>query len=287
MSNYVGDTSHATQGLVDFASKHFAAKCAHDLDLLLSCYSERALTYADATLGWVFPDYEALRAAFAQYMPNWGEGVSYSTRLLGDEHSAVIAMRDSPELFGGEIVGLSAVDLDNEGKVVRLVDYWDSRHFGIDVAAQLRTPADKFPDSFGEDHVPSNASATMRKTVDTFAGAVDRGDAAAAAALFTVDASFVDMTLRSAVPGRAAIERFLSRAVRALPYGSGSKVRHVLGHDAGGGYEWTNQSHVAKRGITALELDPNGLISSLVTVWDSAHVDDASLKDMSALALDL
>jgi hypothetical protein len=127
----------------------------------------------------------------------------------------------------------------------------------------------------------------MRDTVAALAGALDRCDAAAAAALFTVDATVVDMTLRSAVPGRAAIERFWGRASGRLPYGAGARIRHVLGDDHGGGYEWTNPGHSAGRGITALGLASSGKISSLVTVWDGALVDDGSLKEMSALALDL
>jgi hypothetical protein len=92
----VGDVSHATPGLVDLAERHFAAKCAHDLDAFVSFYSERALTYGDATLGWVFLDQGSFRAVLEKYMPNWGEGVSCSTRLLGNERSAVVAVRDSP-----------------------------------------------------------------------------------------------------------------------------------------------------------------------------------------------
>lgn len=288
MTDYVGDTSHATQGLVDFAKKHFTAKSKQELETLLSCYSKRGLkTYADATLGWVFPDYEALSAGYGQYMPNWEGGVSYSTRLLGDERSAVIAMRNSPELFGGEIHALSAVDFDEEGKVVRWVDYWDSRHFGLELASQLRVPAEKFPESFGEDRVSSSASTVMRDTVDALNGALARRDAAAAAALFTVDASVVNLSLRSIVPGRAAIERFFERSARAASQGSGFEIRHVLGSDAGGGYEWTNPDHPAKRGMTALELDSNGLISSMIAVWDSAQVDDTSLKNMATLALEV
>jgi hypothetical protein len=51
----------------------------------------------------------------------------------------------APELFGGELRILAAVDF-GDGKIVRCVDYWDSSSFDDALYAQLRTPVDWLPD---------------------------------------------------------------------------------------------------------------------------------------------
>jgi hypothetical protein len=49
-------------------------------------------------------------------MPKWPPtGLSYPTRISGDFHSALIALTDTPQLFGGEIRILAAVDF-KDGK---------------------------------------------------------------------------------------------------------------------------------------------------------------------------
>jgi hypothetical protein len=79
--------------------------------------------YIDATLGWDFDSYDALQAVFAQYMPNWAPPArSYSTAILSNETSALVHMVDTPELFGGELRILAAVDFA-DGKIIRWVDY--------------------------------------------------------------------------------------------------------------------------------------------------------------------
>ena len=42
----------------------------------------RDSVYSDATLGWV-TSWESLRGIFAQFMPDWGDGVAYATAVLG------------------------------------------------------------------------------------------------------------------------------------------------------------------------------------------------------------
>jgi len=74
----------------------------------MSFFSRDNLVYSDATLGTV-SSWDSLHDLFSQYMPAWGEGVSYATAVLGNEHSAVVVLRDSPELFGAEILALAAV----------------------------------------------------------------------------------------------------------------------------------------------------------------------------------
>ena len=152
------DVTHATKESAAFFHSFFTSKSRHDVDASMSHFSESTMTYSDATLGWTFYTHGALRDVWAQYMPKWpATGLSYPTRILGDERSALVVFTDTPELFGAEIRSFAAVDI-KDGKIVRWVDYWDGRHFGTELAAKLRTPSDKFPTDFKEATVPGSAS---------------------------------------------------------------------------------------------------------------------------------
>jgi hypothetical protein len=75
------------------------------------------------------------------------------------------------------------------------------------------------------------------------------------------------------------VTRYLDRVLGQVPYGHASTLRHVVGGRAGGGFEWTAGSgagHLA--GITALELDADGLITAVTSVYDSAQIDPASKR---------
>jgi len=144
------DASHATPKAAEFFHSFFTAKSRHDVDATMNHFSKTTLTYIDATLGWPLYTYDALKDVFVQYMPKWpSSGLYYPTLIWGDEHSALVAMTDTQELFGGEIRSLAPIDI-KDGKVIRWIDYWDGRHFGAELAAKMRTPADKFPTNFKE-----------------------------------------------------------------------------------------------------------------------------------------
>lgn len=285
----VVDATHATAGAVKFFDSFFTAKSRHDVDATMNHFSRAKLTYVDATLGWPFYSYEALRDVFAQYMPKWPpSGLSYPTRILGNERSAVVAFTDTPELFGAEIRILAAIDLEG-GKVVRWIDYWDGRHFGAELAAKMRTPADKFPTDFKETSVRDNASVKIRAAARKLHAAMASNDAKSAAMLLSNDIIYEDMTLRTQVLGKLAVERYLGRALKRLPAGEGSSLLHIVGSDMGGGFEWEAgpaYPTTVRRGITALVLDRNGSISRLTTVWDGAMITDADVRALSALSLD-
>jgi len=283
------DASHATPKAAAFFKSFFTAKSKHSVDATMSHFSEKKVTYIDATLGWPFYDHKSLKGVFAAYMPKWpASGLSYPTRILGNESSALVAFTDTPELFGSEIRILAAIDL-KDGKVIRWIDYWDGRHFGAKLAAKMRTPAAKFPKDFQEKSAEGNASAKIREVAAKLNAAFAAKDAKAAAALFSYDAVYEDMTLRAQVLGQMAIERYLVRALASLPYGDGAAVLHVVGGDKGGGYEWRAgpkyQANVG-RGITALALDGDGKIVRLTAVWDGAVVPDAEVKAMVLLSLE-
>src|SRR5262249_20940298 len=141
----VVNTSHATPEVAAFFKSYFTAKSEHKPVPTSDHFSGAHLTYIDAALGWSFYDKKGMTDIFEQYMPKWPPtGLSYPTRISGDTHSALISFTDTPELFGGEIRILAAVDF-KDGKVVRWIDYWDGRSFGAETAAKMRTPPDKFP----------------------------------------------------------------------------------------------------------------------------------------------
>jgi ketosteroid isomerase-like protein len=282
------DVTHATKNSAAFFDSFFEAKSRHDVDAAMNHFSKSTLTYIDATLGWAFYTPGALRDVWMQYMPKWpATALSYPTRILGDERSALVAFTDTPELFGAEIRTLAAIDI-KDGKIVRWVDYWDGRHFGAEPAAKLRVPSDKFPTNF-EGPVPGNASPKIRAVANKLHTAFARNDAKAAAALFNSDAVYEDMTLRTEVLGRLAIERYLQRALAKLPSGAGSPLLHVVGGDMGGGYEWQAAPAYrasVRRGISAITLDEDGRITRLTTVWDGSVIPDADIKALILLSLD-
>jgi hypothetical protein len=99
--------------------------------------------YVDATLGWELNGYDALKEVWAQYMPTWGEGRSYPTRILGEVNggtgSVMLEFTDTPELFGGDMRVLGAVDVV-DGKITRWADYWDSAAYDSKRYEKLKRP---------------------------------------------------------------------------------------------------------------------------------------------------
>ncbi len=285
----VVDATHATERATALFHSFFTAKSRHDVEATMEHFSHPMLTYIDATLGWAFYTHEAFREVFAQYMPNWPpSGLSYPTRILGDENSALVAFTDTPELFGSEIRILAAIDM-KDGKIVRWIDYWDGRHFGAELAAKMRTPADKFPSDFKEGTATDNASPRIHEIAGKLHAALASNDVASAAALFSYDAIYEDMTLRTQVLGRLAIERYLGRVLTKLPAGVGSSLLHVVGGDMGGGYEWQaapTYRTTVRRGITAIALDQEGKITRVTSVWDGAMVPDADIQGLMTLSID-
>ena len=288
MQPEIVDATHATPKAAEFFHSFFAAKNRHDVDVTMNHFSKTTLTYMGATLGWPFYTYDALKDVFVEYVPKWPpSGLSYPTLILGDEHSALVAFTDTPALFGGEIRILAAIAM-KDGKVIRWID-WDGRHFGAELAARLRTPADSFPTDFKESTAPDNASQIVRAVAGKLQAGFAGNDPKRAAALFSSDAVYEDMTLRAQVLGRLAIERYLGRVLAKVPAGAGSSLLPVVGGDTGGGYEW----HAApdfrasvRRGISAITLNQDSKITRLTTVWDGAVIPDADIKALILLSLD-
>jgi hypothetical protein len=179
------DASHATAKAAAFFHSYFDAKSRHDVDATMDHFSSTTLTYMDATLGWAALTHEALTAVFGEFMPAWPpSALSYPTRILGNEVSALVAYTDTPELFGGEIRTLAAIDID-DGKIVRWVDYWDGRHFGARQVASPRTPADRFPTDFNDGAAAGSSSALIREVAGRLHSVLASDDSGSAASLFS------------------------------------------------------------------------------------------------------
>ena len=137
------DARHANTEAVDLFQRFFATKSRHDSDATMAFISRDLSVYADATLGWELHGYDALKEVWAQYMPTWGEGRSYPTRMLGEVNggtgSVMVEFTDTPELFGADMRVLGAVDVV-DGKITRWVDYWDSATYDGTRFAQIKRP---------------------------------------------------------------------------------------------------------------------------------------------------
>jgi hypothetical protein len=253
--------------------RFFATKTACDVDGTMDFFSHDLASYIDATLGWDLSGYDTLRAVFEQYMPNWRPPArSYTTGVLSNESSALVHMVDTPELFGGELRILAAVDFA-DGKIVRWVDYWDAAPFDADLYAQLRTPDSDFPTDLKDGDVPTQASPELVDVATALQGAFAATDADAAGALLHTDVLFEDRSLRAHVLGRIETVAYLSRVVDDVPYGRASRLRHVVGGPRGGGFEWTAGDHDdGLVGITAVEVDDAGLITRVTSVYDSRQL---------------
>jgi len=264
-------TLHAVESpLAETMEDFFRTKTSCDLAGTMSFFSPDLATYTDATLGWDIDSFEALQATFEQYMPNWGPPArSYSTRTVSSEHSALIHMVDTPELFGGELRILAAVDFA-DGKIVRWVDYWDATTFDADLYARLRTPAEVFPTDLKDDVVATQAAPELVAAATALQSAFAAGDAEAVTALLHTDVVLEDMTLRSRLQGRIETSAYLNRVLADVPYGQASVLRHMVGGPHGGGFEWTASDGLV--GITAIELDIDGLITRINSVYDGRQV---------------
>lgn len=259
--------------------KFFAAKSALDVDGTMAYISPDMITYTDATLGMALDSYAAVKAGFEQYMPTWlPPARSYATKILAGSESALVYMTDTPEMFGGELRILAAVDFA-DGKIVRWIDYWDASAYDSGLYGQMRAPADRFPRDMQDAKVATTAPAELTRAATALHKAFAAPDASAAAAGMHTDVVFTDMALRTQVIGRIETARYLERVLGRVPYGQGSALRHVVGGAGGGGFEWTSGPDAGQLvGITALELGEDGLITAITSVYDSRQIDPASKR---------
>ncbi|MET9679151.1 nuclear transport factor 2 family protein [Streptomyces coeruleorubidus] len=283
------DTSHATPALAAHIRGYFQAKSDKNLDWQMSYFSRTRFTYIDAILGWHWYAWQDMRTALAGWYPTWPTNSrSYPTRLLGDTTSAILVFTDTPGMFGpGQVRNFGAVNFGRDGRIERWVDYWDARQFGVAGWQKEQEPPAQWPTDFRQSTVGETASPLMWHVATSLANALRAGDISAAMRLFSTDAVYEDVPAHLQITSRASIQTFLTKAASALPYiGADTGLRHVLGNDTGGGYEWTATGSPVPRGITALELDPWGRIERLTAVWNGAYADTAMLTDLAAKAIE-
>jgi hypothetical protein len=281
----VTDISHSTIRAANIFEGFFTAKSQHMAAPMVSFFAPKPDTvlYVDAGLGFSWPSQDSLLQIWSS--PSFANGpptaLSYPTRVVGDEHSAVIEFIDTPELLGHEFRFLSSITFDGNGKIIRWVDYWDGRSSSTHLPIGTLGP---YPTDFHDNVV--NASPRILQVSQALQSALQSGDAAAAAQLFTADALYEDMALHTRVEGQSQIQRYLQRGLGLLPYGTGSSMAHVSGSDQGGGFEWHASASAAPlpRGISALELNGDGKITRFTTVYDSFQLSDAQYASLVALA---
>lgn len=264
----------------------FGIKTSGDVDGTMAYFAPEMITYIDATLGWELDSFDALRSLFAQYMPTWAPPArSYATAIFSNEDSALVHMVDTPELFGGELRILAALDFA-DGKIVRWVDYWDGSPFDAGLYHQFRTPADAFPTDLKDSAVSTRAAPELIAKATALQKAFSEGDPAAAASLMHTDVVFDDMVTRAHLIGRIETAKYLGRILEGVPYGRSSTLRHVVGGCHGGGWEWTaGPSHAALPGITALELDTDGLVTRVTSVYDGRQLRPDRKAELVAAAI--
>jgi len=148
----------------------------------------------------------------------------------------------------------------------------------------MRTPEDKFPTDFKESSITVTSSLKIRSISSQLQNAFAAGDAKAASSLFSYDAVYEDMALRIQLLGRAEIEHYLSMVLSKAPFGKDSKLRHIVGNNLGGGFEWIGSPITGvKFGITALELDSNGKITRLTSVYDGRQLSEDEVEALNYL----
>lgn len=281
------DVSHASTEVDRLVGSYFRDKNAAKPDATMAHFSRQPFAYLDATLGLSFPTWEALRDFFRQLMPTWTDQVrSYPVRILGDATSAVVFFVESAGAFGpAEIRAAAAVNFQR-GLIVRNVDHWDGRHFGLSNLATAQLPQGQFPTDWRESVAGETASPIIQNTAKRLNHALAGHRVNDTVALLAPDVLFEDETAHVTLNGTAAVNGFLSRAGADLPYADGSvTVRHVVGSADGGGYEWKSTGAVP-RGLVALELGTGHRITRLTAVWDGSLVDDAHLARLQAATIE-
>ena len=282
----VVDSSHATPEVTDLLVSFFTAKSAKDVDATMAFFAHHPFSYLDGTLGWEFPTWESLHDLFAKFMPYWPDHGSYPTKILGDSTSAVVIFTNIAGLFGpSEIRSISTVNFEG-GKVVRWLDQWDGRHFGLKNLVEAgQSPQSKFPANWQESTVGETAAPPMKQAAHALTAAVNSGDLAAVSAILAPDVVLADDPAHLRIVGQRSVAAYLGRGV--LPYAMpGADVRHVVGSASGGGYEWTNSAGKVPRGVNAVELDAQGRITELISMWDGSLATPGTLTSLAEFALE-
>ncbi|HEY0712584.1 MAG TPA: nuclear transport factor 2 family protein [Polyangia bacterium] len=286
------DTSAATADAVTFFESFFTARNQRDVEATMSHFAPELAAHVDATHGLERRGYEALRTHFAEVMPKWpADARAYPTRIIGSGASAVVGYVEHGfdgafEVMSPELRRFAAVDF-KDGNVVRWVDYWDSSALTAALDAQLRAPAERFAADFHETSVGENASPLAQMVAKRFFEASTTARAEDLTKLFSDEAVYEDLTLRTQLVGRSAIGRYFARALGKLPFATGAQLRHVLGGDAGGAFEWRGSGPSGvPGGLTVFVLDGSARVIRLSIVYDGRRLMQSDRQLLARLALE-
>jgi hypothetical protein len=276
----VTDTSHCTPDVADILRGFFTAKSQHDVPTVMSYFSRANTVYIDACLGIALTSWDEVNTLFTSFFPKLpATALSYPLRIVGDVRSAAVEFVDTPAFFGQELRALSPIVFDDQGKIIRWVDYWDGRSSLIPNTIGSAYPTD-FRDS------EQNADPAVVQAARALQSAFAAGDAAAAVALMSADVVHEDMAAHTRVRGQLQAQRYYTRALGRLPYGPGAALVHAEGSRQGGGYEWSAAPDTAplRRGHTCIELDKAGKISRLTAIYDSSLLSYPAYQSLVGLA---
>ena len=93
------------------------------------------------------------------------------------------------------------------------------------------------------------------------------------------------MALRSQILGRDGVLAYLGRILPQAPFGRGAELIHIVGGVAGGGFEWRATTSET-RGLTAIELNPEGRITRITSTYDSRLLPEGVQENLVLLSLD-
>ncbi|WP_407495750.1 nuclear transport factor 2 family protein [Pseudooceanicola sp. MF1-13] len=277
-------SDHAAPETAQLFDDVFRAKSTGQAEEMMSNFSTDMVGYCDTTLGWPCKTHAPLVEAFKGYMPKWVNGLSYPIEVLGGPESAIVYFIDTPELFGSDLRVIGVVDI-RDGKIVRWADYWDSSAYPVEGYNKLVMPPEKFNTDYLEGKIEQRASDKIIEVSNGLAEALASGDKEKLDALMAYDVVLEDAALRTQIVGEPAVQAYLDRALSKLPYGAGLTVRHVVGGDLGGGFEWTSGTEDAvKHGVAALTLDDKGKISRITMVYNGRLLDSDLKRELILLS---
>ena len=276
------DNTHATPEVVEFIYSYYNAKSSHNITAYLKYFHPTNASYTDVTLGSAFPNRTAIEAGFTPIFAAMEPGsLAYPLQIVGDMRSVLVHSVDTPGLFGPEIRLLTIFDF-LDGKLTRVLDVWDGRR---NVLVQNRG-RDVYYNNLGLDLVHNPADPRIAEIVNKLSTNLASGNVGAVESLFSSDAILQDFTLRTRIEGSLAIGRYLGRSVSNLPYGVNSKLRHVGGFSAGGGYEWKSNTAKGVYGVSVIELDRENKVTRYTTSWDGSRVNDGQIRALTDAALE-
>lgn len=164
-------------------------------------------------------------------------------------------------------------------KIVRRIDYWDSRSWPNLYGLSRNGDTNSHADAVGE-----TAATSLQSVANALITAFSTADATSAATLFSYDAVYEDLVLRTQVVGSAASQRYFSRALTSIPLGAGVSRRQVVGSNQGGGIEWIGLNAV-KAGVSAILLNRSGLKTRMSTMYDGTLLG-TGIASLVAVAID-